>query len=493
MATSIGHDLLAAHRSYPDPHAVWREFKPSERVRAFKAWLGSADNKLSLFIVDDVDGLLADEAIKAALPREAPVLLYSTRDPSIIGSLQRDSREFRVPNLDTDEMAALMSAVLQQTSSAFSQPSISAEEFEAVANIANGSALAGCRAVTYIVQVLAQSTEGRPAQLFLDIFGGSDWEARKQFLEFKPRFGLSVMETFQISLERLRRHQGAAQTLLQLMAFLSSADRNLDDRKFLSTERPWLHSVQADLPDYEVFAKGLRGQGEYLAELENVSVGYRATLTSPMWLHPLWIECIQQLIGHEGRERWLRQVLSLCNQSWLRDEALDTMIPFARNCLRVAARFRIGLDELIRDENMRQWLEHLAELDEKMLEAPAPYLLASEEHNLVRQAMRALQKDCEDAAQAFNETSLINTTAEGYSMARSRLLVLLRHLRSLEEDQDLHRDYQTAQLHLGVYDVLISIASLFRAGSPMLEHQLRKRRREYVDQYAGDIDRPGLV
>ncbi|KAI9870960.1 MAG: hypothetical protein M1830_003586 [Pleopsidium flavum] len=484
IATSIGHDLLASRRSYQDLHAVWRGLEPPDRVRAFKAWLGDADNQPSLFIVDDLDGLRTDTAIKAALPREALVVLYSTRDPSIIGGLRRNCQEFRVPTMDTDEMATLMESILHQSGSTFSQATLSEEELESVAKVVDGNALAGCRAISYIVQVLAQTAETRPAQIFLDVFNGSDWKARKQFLHFKPRFGLSIMETFETSLQRLRRHQIAARRLVQLIAFLSSPDHSLDFRKFLSIERPWLLEFRASLPDYDVFATGLTGQGEYLAELENVSIGFRSIPNGPLQLHPLWTECIHQRAEHEGRVLWLRQILLVCFGSWTRDEAMDRINPFIQNCLQVAARFQIDLDELFQNATVRDWIKQRAERGGQASEQSAYSPVISQKPYPIRQTVLALRDSCAEASQIFHQVGAVDATEESYAEARARLLPLLRQLRQLENaHEDLHQDYTTAQLHLEIYDILISIAMLFERRNPLLGQQLRDRKWRYLHEF----------
>ena len=351
LANDVGHDLLSTRYPSTDLAAIWRDLGPSQRIRTFKSWLAEPSNQPLLFIVDDLDSLKDEAAIRAALPREARVILYSTRDPSIAGSLERSYQEHRVSTMDVDEMASLMTMVLTRSGDTFSQAQISETDLEAIAKVVDGHALAACRAVSYIIQILSQIAADTPAKEFITMFQGSDWKARKHFLQYRPRFGLSIMETFALSLDRFRHHQVAAHQFLELLAFISSKDQSLDFRRFLRIERPWLDELRPRLPDYELFAAGLLEQGEYLTEFENVSIGFRDNLNTPLRLHPLWLECIRQRAGVEGRQRWLRQVLLLCHWPGVRDEIKtndddDVLGPFVVNALQIAKDFRIDPDDI---------------------------------------------------------------------------------------------------------------------------------------------------
>ena len=181
--------------------------------------------------------------------------------------------------------------------------------------------------------------------------------ARKQFLDYKPHFGFSIMESFEVSLQRIRRYKEPAQKFLELIGFLSNSDTSLDFGVFLSIIHPWLAEVRDNLPDYETFATDEARQGDYLTELENVSIGLRSSLTGPLRLHPLWIECIQQRAGEEGRIRWLQQILLLCHESWVRGEQA-AMMPFFEKCLQEVERFQIDIGEFAEPETaIERWLE----------------------------------------------------------------------------------------------------------------------------------------
>ena len=497
IATSIGHDLLSIRFPHTDLAGIWRSYGPSERVRAFKTWLGHRSNQASLFIVDDLDGFKDETLIKAALPREAEYILYSTRDPSLIGSLERDSQTCYVPTMKDDEVASLMTTTMRRSGVHISSSTISEDELEAIAKVVDGHALGACRAISYILHVLAQTADESPARVFLDMFKGSDWESRLNFLGYKPRIGFSIMETFATSLERLHRHQKEARRFLKLLAFLSDKDHTLDFRRFLRLERPWLQGLRYILPDYDVFAGGLAGQREYLAELENVSIGVRPDVSSPLQIHPLWLECIRQRAGHEGRVRWIRQIIMICHGSYARGEEQNflSLRPFLQNSFAIAARFDIRFDELLESQELRNWLNPFHEdVEESLSETEMSSELGDEmevantvadgiseavpvtlrETPELFQNMVDLRGSCNQAAQALTSLNTSKMSEEVFTSWRQRYLGLLRRLRSLEENEQDLRKIET--LHLEIYDILLRMAPKFEHLSPRLGDQLRGRK-----------------
>lgn len=514
IATSIGHDILSTRFPHSDLAAIWRSYGPSERVRAFKSWLGHPSNQGSLFIVDDLDGYKDETLIKTALPREAQFILYSTRDPSLIESMDRDSQSYQIPTMKDDEMASLMTMTMRKSGGIFASTTLSEGELEAIAQVVSGHALGACRAISYILHVLAQTSDDA-AKVFLEIFNGQDWESRLRFLEYKPRIGLSIMETFAISLDRIHRHRLEAGRILELLAFISDKDHKLNFRNFLRSERPWLQELQPILPDYDVFASGLTGQSEYLAELENVSIGVRQDVSTPLQIHPLWLECIQQRAGHEGRRRWIRQIILICRGSYIRNQEQSySLRPFIENCCAIAARFRISLDELFESLELRAWVHHFNEdledsSDESSstsessdqfeaantMEDSAPEAVgdAPQVNTKLFEDMANLQVSCNEAAQALASLNTSKMSQELFTSWRQRYLTLLKRLRSLE---DSGRDLlEVKSSHLEVYDVLLRMAPKFGHLNPKLGDLLRERRSEvqrrnsHVAEGTADRDR----
>ena len=127
--------------------------------------------------------------------------------------------------MNDDEMASLIIATIRRIGGIFSNAAMSEEELEAIARVLNEHVLGARRAISCILHVLAQTTtDESPAGVFLDMFNGPEWESRLQFVECRPRTGLSTIETFALSLERMQRHQTEVVRLLELLAFLSGKD-----------------------------------------------------------------------------------------------------------------------------------------------------------------------------------------------------------------------------------------------------------------------------
>ena len=457
-----------------------------------------------MFIVDDLDGFEDEALIKAALPREAQAILYSTRDPSLIESLDRDSQSYYIPTMKDDEMASLMIATMRRSEGVFSSVAIyiSEAELEAIAKVVAGHALGACRAISYVLHVLAQTTDISPASVFLDMFNGPEWESRLQFLTYKPRIGLSIMETFVISLERIREHGTEAARLLELLAFLSDKDQSLNFRIFLHHKRPWLEELQPILPDYDVFASRLADQREYLSELENVSIGVRPDVLVPLQIHPLWLECIQQRAGHEGRVRWIRQIILLCRGSYVRgeEESFVRLLPFLKNAFAIAARFRIHSDEFLETRELKNWIGTLNVESENLVNEPGSESQSDDETDIAEptentpsaavdvtdtlgetpqflQDMLSLRDSCNEAAQALASSNIPKMSEQSMASWRQRYIALLQRLQSLEKDKG--QDSRAAvTLHLEVYDLLLGMVPAFERYNPALDYQLRRRKEE---------------
>ncbi|KAL8721377.1 MAG: hypothetical protein Q9225_001924 [Loekoesia sp. 1 TL-2023] len=446
--------------------------------------------------------------------------------------------------MNVDEMASLMNAILRRSGSRVTDYVISEVELEAIAQIVSGHALGACRAVSYILNVLSQTSE-KPAATFIQAFSGSKWRVRKQFVEYKPRFGLSVMETFNTSLERMQHHKEASMKLLELTAFLSNNSRSLYSRDFFRVERPWLEELRADLPDYEIFALGLEGQNEYLLELERVSLGVRTVVPGLLEIHPLWIECIQQRAEHSGRLRWLRQILTLCHASFLHDPQQYTRIlnSFKQNAIEIADRFAISLRDLCGTDGMWNWFRSsISATDERHADSFAPSvrsndmtvstrasigsdddldppIVPSKSHedaacptevtahqsevaeqttqyktrNGFSDQICLLHEQCKAAIKAITSSNPEKLSEEAFAKLTQMYLGLLKHLKDIEENEKLlctNEDYRARCLE--IYDMLIRMAPAFRSKNPMLADLLQKRKEEFTKiSRRSSTSRPG--
>ena len=506
IAEGIGHDLIASKYLSADIAAIWRGFGPSEMVSAFKAWLRDPVNQPVLFIVDDLDRLKDAATIKEALPREAQIILCSTRDPSIvIESMDRIPTQFKIQSMGIEETISLLRMVLRRNNVAMADIGTSTSEVEAIARTIDGHALAACRAISYIVNVIAQTPEKSPGIAFLDMMNGPDWQSRSQFLNYKQKMGPSLMQTFNVSLQRLPGDQLSTTRFLELLAFLSCKDRSLDYRSFLGMKRSWLHEVRPDLPDFDILALGTLEQAKYSGEIENVSIGFRTTFRGPLLIHPLWIECIQQRAGQEGCERWIRQILLLCLASWTRGESetYNILRPFACNAIDIAKRFQVNNHLTFERRELERW-DLLLDQPDGSSPVPNPSQPSNDERAIELEAnevketgqntshptqaaplydkMSALLNDCERTAELFKTESAQNITEEIAHAQVSRFMTLLHRFKAIEEaGSELdNADAKTNSLHLRVYDALIEIAPSFRHRNPTLVGSLRARRHTHV-------------
>ena len=537
IAISIGHELLSIRFKNADLASIWRTYSPDERIRAFKSWLEHKDNQPSVFIVDDLDGLGDESLIAAALPSQAQVILYSARDPTMMESLERHGNAHHVSNMDVNEMASLMNGVLRKSDSRTGGHVITEVKLEAIAEIVSGHALGACRAITYILNVLSQTSD-MPSATFIQAFSGSNWRQRRQFLEYKPRFGLSIMETFTISLDRMRRHhKEAALKFLELIALLSNSSTSLHSRDFLSIARPWLKRKRSDLPDYELFAQSLENQNEYFLELERTSIGVRRVVPGPLQIHPLWIEAIQQRAEHGGRLRWLRQILILCHTSFSQDprQYARGLGPFKQNAAVIAARFGILSKDLYGNEEMRKWFDSsLSAADEEYIDILTPSIrsddaessmlksvssdddfkssvvpsgphedkeyyinvtahhpkvvepstqFATGSHNPDTTATQiwSLHKRCKALTTTLNSPNPEKMSEEAFAERVQLYLGLLKMSKTMVLNEELRAIVQGNRVScLEIFDMLIQMAPAFGSRNPMLTDLLRKQKEDFI-------------
>lgn len=496
---SIGHDILALRYPGVDVHSMWLQLGPSERINAFRTWLGEEQNQPSLFIVDDIDGIPDDASIQAAFPRDARCVLFSTRDPSIIDSLDRECKELRITSMDVDEMVSLMESVLRRSTSL--QIDITERELESIAEFVDGHALGACRAISYIIHVLAQTAKSRPVEAFLDMITSRNWKARLRFLNYKPRFGQSILETYEVSLQRIRRHPDEAILLLELIAFLSSKHDNLDFRQFLDIDRPWLTQFVEELANFESFSNGLSDKDRLLAELEHVSIGLRPSLSKPLQLHPLWTECTLQRATHDGRCRWLGQILLLCHESWRREECVDILRPFVLNCVDVAERFDIDLDRVVDSADLSLWLSDITKRTQESTVSQELAIVAEAEKQTPAvkddeveteacyRIFCCLRDDCHNLQRRLStlerESAGTVTATETQQSSVTQFVDRLMRLRKLEET--VHKgQFAIAKIqhaHVKTYDILIDIIPLLKQFNQALTDQLHIRKRNIQQQY----------
>jgi hypothetical protein len=357
MAQIVGHDILKDRYSYPELHQVWLNLGESGQAREFKAWLSSEENRDSIIILDDLDGLREDRVILECLPDGDKSVIYSARDPTLATSRRLQSRSVLVPSMDHADMRALLDVEMN-----FHGVIVTPEEIEQVLSIVDGHPLAASRAVSYMKQldIEASSAEGASSvQTFIDIFKSHDWKTRNEFLKHKIHFGPSIEEIFKVSIERLDVAKKAATLqFLEALGFICGSEPLVDYHNFLSIRRPWLASLKTRIPDCELFVSGMKGKNSLLQELEKVSLVFRPVPgQSLLRFHPIWLECIRQHCGPDGRQHWLKQILLICYETEKENSAnLGILDLYIANCFSIASKFDIQPESLVAMKEFRSWI-----------------------------------------------------------------------------------------------------------------------------------------
>jgi hypothetical protein len=358
MAQVIGHDILKDRHSYPELHQLWANLGESGQAREFKKWLSSPQNNDNIIIIDDLDGLRDDKIILECLPEGDKSIIYSTRDPTIATSRLLQCERVTVSPMDSPDIRELL-----ETESRNIGLELSPQELEGVVDIVDGHPLAASRAISFMEQMAFESSglgPALPARAFIDIFESSDWESRNEFLKHKIHFGPSIHEIFEVSIQRL--DEVKKDPILQLINALGfvcgSKPKALDYYDFLSIERPWVKDFQTAVPNYELFNTGLKGKSGLFQELVKVSLAFKPFPNRALLrFHPLWLECIRQRCGAEGRLLWLKQIIFICCETKKHTaEKSHIMDLHAENCLNIARDFDIEADVLATSEESRLWI-----------------------------------------------------------------------------------------------------------------------------------------
>jgi hypothetical protein len=354
IATSIGQELLVSRVARCDLATQWASLDLSGRIDAFNNWLQEPENQRSVFIFDDIDGFKPEAAMLSAIPEGPGNLIYSSRDPKLLRDLGRPGEALSVSTMTPEEIVQLMKNIMARDKSMLPEQKPSDEQLYAISIAVYGHPLAACRAITYICDKISITAIDSPAEEFLEILQGSDWESRRNFLDFRGRFGRSIMDTFEASLDRMELNNKAyAEWVLTIAAFISpnTVTREfVDFRPFFQHDRPWLAELREDLPDFELFSKSKAALRHGLSELERTSLWSRpptlSTSRGSLPIHPLWLECIRHRVSPAGRLRWLRQIHLLCEASTARNEKVELFERFKTNALNVAAKFGVQPAEL---------------------------------------------------------------------------------------------------------------------------------------------------
>ncbi|KAK0128366.1 hypothetical protein ONS95_000338 [Cadophora gregata] len=328
VARQLGH-LMIVHDQTSQSTAldIWNNLSQDEKIERFKQWLRRPENAETLFMLDDLDGLRSYELVWTALPHEAKIILFSSRNPVLCEQLNWQSHHLRLRSMDHDDVVQIMEGMLQRMSGVASRTLPSRERLQEIASALDGYPMASMMAIRYITRVLAQETPDEPEVQFLQIMQGPDFVSRKHFLEYKSGNGPSIMDTFLTSKQRLRDPYGISWKIMQFSAFLETSDPSLDFRRFFYAISRECILQTSEFPDHDVLTANTVLISEGFAEIEAVSFGEPAMGSIPARFHPIWLECTLQCMGEANRIRYMRQVLMICHMMALNSDS--TMQPEA--------------------------------------------------------------------------------------------------------------------------------------------------------------------
>lgn len=480
IASRLGHEILTARHSKQDLYSIWCSYTPEEKIEAVKAWFEEPENHDTLFIVDDLDGLKDEDAIQAVLPRQAKIVMLSTRNPGLVSELPRKIDRLRLLPLHVSEAVDLMRASLHNWNK--ENLPIPEKELEEIAREVACHPLGALNAISYITARLAQDSDS-PVAEFLTILRSKNYHDRLEFLAYKPPFRHSIMQTLDISFKRLRHPDGLVTNLLNLLSFLELDEPDVDFRRFFF-KREWLHELKEDLPDYTIFAAERSKLRAAFEELENVSIGHRVAPALPLQVHPLWMECLRQRLGHDGRIRFLQQVLLVCHGSIIRDEKLVDIIPHAKNCLYVAVKFQISMDDLSLRPDVRIWIDGFSAKPETAPPAIVPSTGAFRFDQDSYTAALELSEDCETATrdcESGDVDAIISD--EKWSTLSESLMSLLKRLQNHEARYQKPLRKEICDLHMRAYGSLLIAAFQIRKRNHMLYEQLQRRRAAFEEKF----------
>lgn len=373
IARRIGPEYLMKEFRGRDVEGIWRNENPEGRVERFTSWLNDPENENALLLFDDIDGVKGLDERGTALPHEAKIVLYTTRDPVFSDLGFRSRRRFRISSMEIEDIIKIMEGIRDQEmidrqDSEKTSDLYHRETLLQIAETVYGHPLAASIAIKYIVRVISQNKAITAGAQFVAKLQSNSFEGRRRFLDFSPEVP-SIMDTFRISQKRLRQPEGEAWKLLQFHGMIETeSSDDFDPREFFFT-----HScpiTTKDFLDSDVLGAESFHLRELFSELEAVSFGERLAISKPMVFHPLWLECTRHAMGPNGRLRYARQILQVCYHSIFNqpgkisqsamERRANNFLAHVRRCLEVCKNFKISLQELNLSEPIQTWIECLA-------------------------------------------------------------------------------------------------------------------------------------
>ncbi|KAF7888617.1 uncharacterized protein EAF02_003158 [Botrytis sinoallii] len=359
LAMQIGHEYLLKDYQGRDLYNIWRNNTSDEKIERFKKWLGGEENESALLILDDIDGMKDfGRNPFADIPEQARNILLTTRNPNI--RLRDDCKTIKLNNMEIDDIVTILEEV-RSSEDEDTEDFLDLNNHDVLLSIANavhGHPLAACIAMKYIIQVQSLDDYRSAGQDFVSMLSGSDHKARMTFLQYKPQMP-SIMETFIVSKERLSHPQGPAWSLLEVLSLLETDESIVDFKKFFAFSN--IENTE-EFPDFDIL--GLRKEGiiPLLHQIEEVSFMERTRRSKPLRIHPLWAECVRQLMGITRMLSLMRQILTICYYSTTTVSGKSMSChyyPHVKHCMRICGSFGISILSLKMQEEINMLVHSL--------------------------------------------------------------------------------------------------------------------------------------
>ncbi|TGO71041.1 hypothetical protein BELL_0627g00030 [Botrytis elliptica] len=359
LAMQIGHEYLLKDCQGQDLYNIWRNNPSDEKIERFKKWLGDEENESALLILDDIDGMKDfGRNLFADIPEQARNILLTTRNPNI--RLRDHCKTIKLNKMEIDDIVTILEEV-QSSEDEDTEDFLDLNNHDVLLSIANavhGHPLAACIAMKYIIQVQSLDDYRSAGQDFVSMLSGSDHKARMTFLQYKPQMP-SIMETFIVSKERLSHPQGPAWSLLEVLSLLETDESIVDFKKFFAFSN--IENTE-EFPDFDIL--GLRKEGimPLLHQIEEVSFMERPRRSKPLRIHPLWAECVRQLMGINRMLSLMRQILTICYYSTTTVSGKSMSChyyPHVKHCMRICGSFGISISSLRMQEEINMLVHSL--------------------------------------------------------------------------------------------------------------------------------------
>jgi hypothetical protein len=327
----------------------WKPKSYQAKGKSFKSWV-ERSNEPTLIIIDDAD-TVDEKAIEGFIqPQKARTLILSTRNPNLLPS--RISRKLPLDILDPAEAATLLNSrgVI-----------CSDDDLQKLVNYLGNHPLGIQHAMEFISKQLVHSlsTTRSPAQIFLDLFSSPEHESRRLFLETKYFQNRSILDCYQVSVNRLpSEDRDSSLSLLRFAAFLKSEKPENDIFHFLGAAKEWWQywqKLDGQLDDFKLLSMSMSSigdikQSKYIKDLVEVSL---LTVSGQKRdIHCLWAECIRQLANEKDRVRCVKQIILICDTIFndspegIKERVIETLLPYVQACDHVLKTFGINFNRV---------------------------------------------------------------------------------------------------------------------------------------------------